>query len=260
MEYKERSYRSRFSGDERHWFCVKFLESDLWIGVDNGSYHASMEADTYAMLVDLRRTMDAYLLMDPGYKAALVPYDAGLEAPTILKDMSRVSHKTGIGPMSAVAGAVALRVADFIKGKFNVKEVIVENGGDIYADANSDMDISVFAGQSPLSEKVGLHIPAAAFPCGICTSSGTVGPSLSMGRADAMMIVCRDVLLADSYATAFANRIQTVNDLQPVINRIQNTSEILGALAIKSDQLAVCGQFEIRIFKGPAPSAWEGRP
>lgn len=250
MEYKERSYRSRFSGDERRWFCVKFLESDLWIGVDNGSYRASMEADTYTMLVDLRRTMDAYLLMDPGYKAALVPYEAGLEAPTILKDMSRVSHRTGIGPMSAVAGAVALRVADFIKSKFNVKEVIVENGGDIYADANSDMDISVFAGQSPLSEKVGLHIPAAAFPCGICTSSGTVGPSLSLGRADAMMIVCKDVLLADSYATAFANRIQTVNDLQPVIDRIQTIPDILGALAVKDDRLAVCGLYELRIFKG----------
>lgn len=250
MEYKERSYRSRFSGDERRWFCVKFLESDLWIGVDNGSYRASMEQDIYAMLVDLRRTMDAYLLMDPGYKAALVPYDAGLEAPTILKDMSRVSHRTGIGPMSAVAGAVALRVADFIKSKFNVKEVIVENGGDIYADANSDMDISVFAGQSPLSEKVGLHIPAAAFPCGICTSSGTVGPSLSLGRADAMMIVCKDVLLADSYATAFANRIQTVNDLQPVIDRIQTIPDILGALAVKDDRLAVCGLYELRIFKG----------
>ena len=249
MEYRERSYRSRFSNDERRWFCVKFLESDLWIGVDNGSYHASMEADTYAMLVELRRTMDAYLLMDPGYKAALVPYEAGLEAPTILKDMSRVSHRTGIGPMSAVAGAVALRVADFIKSKFNVKEVIVENGGDIYADANSDMDISVFAGQSPLSERVGLHIPAAAFPCGICTSSGTVGPSLSLGRADAVMIVCQDVLLADSYATAMANRIRTVNDLQPVIDQIRNIPAILGAIAIKDDRLALCGQYELRLFK-----------
>ena len=249
MEYRERSYRSRFSNDERRWFCVKFLESDLWIGVDNGSYSQSMESDTYAMLVELRRTMDAYLLMAPGYKAALVPYEAGLEAPTILKDMSRVSHRTGIGPMSAVAGAVALRVADFIKSKFNVKEVIVENGGDIYADANSDMDISVFAGQSPLSERVGLHIPAAAFPCGICTSSGTVGPSLSLGRADAVMIVCRDVLLADSYATAMANRIRTVNDLQPVIDRITDIPDILGAIAVKDDRMAICGQFELRIFK-----------
>lgn len=244
MEYKERSYRSRFSNDGRRWFCVKFLESDLWIGVDSGSYRASMEDEVYAFLVDLRRQMDAYLLMDPAYKAALTPYDAGLEAPDILKEMSRVSHKTGIGPMSAVAGAVAKHVADFL----GIKEVIVENGGDIYAKATSDMDISVFAGQSPLSEKVGLHIPAAAFPCGICTSSGTVGPSLSLGRADAMMIVCQDVLLADSYATAMANRIKTVTDLQPVIEQIQNIPEILGALAVKDDRLAVTGLYELRLF------------
>ena len=229
MEYKDRNYRSRFAGDNRRWFSVKFLESDLWIGVDSGSYSQSMEADTYALLVDLRRAMDAYLLMDPQYKAALQPYDAGLEAPDILKEMSRVSHKTGIGPMSAVAGAVALKVAEFLKSKYGVKEVIVENGGDIYADATADMDIAVFAGQSPLSEKVGLHIPASAFPCGICTSSGTVGPSLSLGKADAMLIVCRDVLLADSYATAMANRIKTVNDLQPVIEQIQSIPDILAA-------------------------------
>ena len=244
MDYTERSYRSRFSNDGRRWFCVKFLESDLWIGVDSGSYRASMEEDVYTFLVDLRRQMDAYLLMDPQYKSALTPYDAGLEAPNILKEMSRISHKTGIGPMSAVAGAVAKHVADFL----GTKEVIVENGGDIYAKATSDMDISVFAGQSPLSEKVGLHIPAAAFPCGICTSSGTVGPSLSLGRADAMMIVCQDVLLADSYATAMANRIKTVNDLQPVIEQIQNIPEILGALAVKDDKLAVCGLYELRLF------------
>ena len=245
MEYKERTYRSRFSDDERRWFCVKFLESDLWIGVDSGSYRASMEADTYAMLVELRRSMDAYLLMDPAYKAALTPYDAGLEAPEILKEMSRVSHKTGIGPMSAVAGAVARHVAEFL----GTKEVIVENGGDIYAQACSDMDISVFAGQSPLSEKVGLHIPAADFPLGICTSSGTVGPSLSLGRADAVMIVCKDVMLADSYATAMANRIKSVNDLQPVIDRISAIPEILGAIAVKDDRMAITGQFELRLFK-----------
>lgn len=245
MEYRERSYRSRFSNDERRWFCVKFLESDLWIGVDRGSYSASMEADTYAMLVDLRRSMDAYLLMDPGYKAALTPYDAGMEAPEILKEMSRISHKTGIGPMSAVAGAVAKKVAEFL----GTNEVIVENGGDIYAKTGTDMDISVFAGQSPLSEKIGLHIPAASFPLGICTSSGTVGPSLSLGRADAVMIVCKDVMLADSYATAMANRIKTVNDLQPVIDRISDIPEILGAIAVKDDRMAITGQFELRLFK-----------
>ena len=248
MEYRERSYRSRFSNDERRWFCVKFLESDLWIGVDSGSYSVSMEADTYSMIVELRRSMDAYLVMDPAYRTALTPYDAGIEAPPILKDMSKVCHKTGIGPMSAVAGAVALRVADFIKSRFAVKEVVVENGGDIFAHVQSDMDIAVFAGQSPLSEKIGLHIPDGSFPLGICTSSGTVGPSLSLGRADAVLIVCKDVLLADSYATAMANRIQSAADLQPVIDRISNTPDILGAIAVKDDRMAICGRFELRLF------------
>ena len=249
MEYWERSYRSRFSDDGRRWFRVSFLESDLWIGVDDGSYSEYMEQEAYTMLVELRRSMDTYLLIDPAYRNALVPYDAGVEAPDILKDMSIVSRKTGIGPMSAVAGAVAERVADYIKGRFSVKEVIVENGGDIYASVNDDMDISVFAGQSPLSERVGLHIPASCFPLGICTSSGTVGPSLSLGRADAVMIVCRDVLLADSYATAMANRIRTVGDLQPVMDRIVNIPDILGALAVKDDRMSVCGQFELRLFR-----------
>lgn len=111
------------------------------------------------------------------------------------------------------------------------------------------MDIAVFAGKSPLSEKVGLHIPAKEFPLGVCTSSGTIGPSLSLGRADAVMIVCRDVLLADSYATAFANRIKSQSDLQPVIDLASDHSDILAALAVKDDCMALCGKYELRIFK-----------
>jgi ApbE superfamily uncharacterized protein (UPF0280 family) len=96
---------------------------------------------------------------------------------------------------------------------------------------------------------VGLHIPKQEFPLGICTSSGTVGPSLSFGKADAVMIVCRDVLLADSYATAMANKIQTADDLQPVIEHISANNDILGALAVKDDRMAVCGRYELRLFK-----------
>lgn len=249
MEYKERNYRSRFASDSRQWFCVKFLESDLWIGVNSDSYSPSMETSTYAMLVDLRRSMEAYICTDHEYVRSLVPYDARITAPTILKAMSKVSHITGIGPMSAVAGAVAHAVAEFLRVQFGVSEVIVENGGDIYAHVHEDMDVSVFAGNSPLSERVGLHIPSDCFPLGICTSSGTVGPSLSLGRADAMMIVCSDVMLADSYATSMANLIHTTADLQPVIEKIRRIPSILGALAIKDDRMAVCGQFELRLFK-----------
>lgn len=249
MEYESRSYRGHFSTDGRRWFCAKYKETDLWIGVDIGSYSPSMKDEVLGIIIRLRTLMDAYLLIDPGYKESLVPYKPQSAAPLIFHEMAKVCHRTDIGPMSAVAGALAKYVAVELKKVYPYKEIIVENGGDIYAEAYFDMDIAVFAGQSPLSEKVGLHIPSSVFPLGICTSSGTVGPSFSMGKADAAMIVCKDVLLADSYATAVANRVKTIDDVPSVIDFVSTRSDILGAIIIKDDKMAVCGDFELRLFK-----------
>lgn len=249
MEYKDRLYRGQFAAEGRRSFCVRFLESDLWIGVDDGSYSPSMEDYALGLVVELRRAMDAHILLEPEFRTSLVPYRVGECAHSVMKHMSDVSFRTGIGPMSAVAGAFAEHVAVGLREKYACRDIIVENGGDIYADSSSDMDIAVFAGESPLSNRVGLHIPADEFPLGICSSSGTVGPSLSFGRADAMMIICKDASLADSYATAFANRIRTVDDLQPVIDLISLHSDILAAIAIKDDRMAMTGRYELRLFK-----------
>lgn len=250
MEYKDRTYRKQFSDNILKPFSVSYKETDLWIGTDAGSYSSSMQQYALDIVRQMRADMDAYLETDPQYRTSLVPYNPRSEAPLIFRFMSEASARTGIGPMSAVAGAFDKLVADALCQRFGCTDVVVENGGDIYAKVSHDLDISVFAGQSPLSEKVGIHIPESAFPLGICTSSGTIGPSLSFGRADAMMIVCKDVLLADSYATAMANRIKTVEDLQPVIDLCAANSDILGALAVKDDRMAICGEFELRIFGG----------
>lgn len=249
MEYKERTYRERFSSNNRRSFSVKYKETDLWIGVDNDSYSPFMQDEALSIIIKLRSLMDSYLLLDPEYKTSLVPYLPQSPAPQIFHDMSAVCKRSEIGPMSAVAGAVAKYTALELKKKFPYKEIMVENGGDIYIDIKEDIDIAVFAGQSPLSNRVGLHIPASVSPVGVCTSSGTVGPSLSFGKADAVMIVCKDVLLADSYATAMANRVKSVDDIESVIDYISNRSDILGALVIKDDKMAVTGCFELRIFQ-----------
>ncbi|MDR1756956.1 MAG: UPF0280 family protein [Culturomica sp.] len=248
MEYNVRRYREHFREDRWRGFVVKQKESDLWIGVDKSSFRPEMPAFCDSVIIALRKEMEAYLAKDPGYAEALVPYNAGKEAPEIFRQMSAVAQKSRIGPMSAVAGAVSFHVAQALKQQFPIREAVVENGGDIYADIREEMDVAVFAGASPLSEKVGLHIPASGTPLGICTSSGTVGPSLSFGLADAVMIVCKDVLLADSYATAFANFVRTPEDIQPVLERIKNTEEILGAILIKDDKMGVVGQFELKFF------------
>ena len=248
MEYKIRTYREHFR--EGRWtnFIVKYKDSDLWIGVDKASYQPEMPQFCNNLLQELRKAMETYLHKDPCYLTSLVPYKAKPDAPEIFQKMSEVSRQTHIGPMSAVAGAVAEHMVRSLKGEFGIKEAIVENGGDIYADIIEDMDVSVFTGNSPLSEKVGLHITASQAPLGICTSSGTVGPSLSFGKADAVMIICQDVLLADSYATAFANFVRKAEDINPVLERIGKIKEIIAALLIKDDKMGVIGKFELKFF------------
>lgn len=147
-------------------------------------------------------------------------------------------------------GAIAEYIGRRLKTEYDCREVIVENGGDIYADIVEGMDIPVFAGQSPLSEKVGIFIPEGG-RISICTSSGTVGPSLSFGMADAVMIVCSDAALADSYATAFANKIHTKQDINNVIAEIRKIPAISGAICIKDDMFGICGEYGLKIWKQP---------
>lgn len=248
MDYVKRTYRDHFRTDRWTYFVAGYKETDLCIGVDKASWQSEMVAFAEQFIRELRTETDAWIATDPGYAKALVPYPVPADAPPILREMSAVAEISGIGPMSAVAGAFALKTGEALKARFGVKEVMVENGGDIYADISEDIDTSVFAGASPLSEKVGLHIEAACSPLGICTSSGTVGPSLSFGKADAVMIICKNVLLADTYATAFANLIRTADDVQPCIEAIRQKEDILAAIAVKEDKIGVCGTFGLKLF------------
>lgn len=248
MDYVDRTYRSHFRQDRWVHFLVKHKETDLCIGINRACWHPAIPAYVRRFVSSLRAEMDDWILRNPGYAQSLLPYAAGPEAPAIFQEMSAAAQQSGIGPMSAVAGAVAQKTGEALKAKFDLTEVMVENGGDIYADIAEDMDIAVFAGASPLSEKTGLHLEAAESPLGICTSSGTVGPSLSFGKADAVMIICRDTLLADTYATAFANLIQTAEDIPACIEKARACNDILAAIAIKDDKIGICGQFELRLF------------
>lgn len=243
-EYKDRTYRDGLKLHRWHHFTVRCKETDLWIAVDTPSFKEEMEGFCQTFVQKLRKEMDDWIVGQEGYASAFTPVETPTDAPKIFRKMSEVAHTTGIGPMSAVAGAVAECIGVALKERFRVAEVIIENGGDIYVDLQNDINIGVFAGKSPLTGKVGVRIPARETPLGICTSSGTVGPSLSFGKADAMMIICKDVLLADSYATAFANLVQTENDIDEVIEKVSSVDTILSAIIIKNEKIGISGVFD----------------
>ena len=247
--YNNRVYRQRFRSDRWYGFVAKYKETDVWIGVDKKSFRREMPKFSEQFIRVLRDESDAYLKKDPQYRLSLIPHIAQNSAPKILQEMSEVSVRTGVGPMAAVAGAFSSHVAIELKKHFKIEEIIVENGGDIYVDIQNDIDVAIFAGESPLSEKIGLRIDAKESPLGICTSSGTVGPSFSFGKADAVMIACKDAALADAYASVFANKIQTSEDINPVLQQIEYEKDILSALIVKNEKLGIIGQFEMVLFE-----------
>jgi ApbE superfamily uncharacterized protein (UPF0280 family) len=125
-------------------------------------------------------------------------------------------------------------------------EVIVENGGDIFLKSQKDRTIGIYAGRSPLTGKVGLDIKGKDTPLGVCTSSGTVGHSLSLGKADAVIALSRSTALADAAATAIGNIIKSADDIPRGIERAINIKGLSGIIIIKDDRIGFWGKVEIR--------------
>jgi ApbE superfamily uncharacterized protein (UPF0280 family) len=125
------------------------------------------------------------------------------------------------------------------------EEIIVENGGDIFLRVRQAATVALSAGKSPLSGRVGIKIDAAWGPLGVCTSSGTVGHSLSFGRADAACVVARDAALADAAATALGNRVPDAGAIASALNWVAAIPEIMGAVVIVGEKLGAWGQVEL---------------
>jgi ApbE superfamily uncharacterized protein (UPF0280 family) len=247
--FVERTYRTQFNSERFSGFEVKHLETDLWIGVDPVSFDEGMKGIAFAKMVSLRRILDNYISKEPYFKKSLKPFEPSEFAPKEANSMAIAAQQCGIGPMAAVAGLFAREVGEEIIKNFSVQELVIENGGDIYVLLKNELVLSVFAGESILSERIGLVIPAENNKFGICTSAGTVGPSLSYGKADAVVVICEDILLADAFATALGNKVKKPNDVEKIIKQAEQFPKILSLLIICEDKIGVRGEFEIRILK-----------
>jgi len=164
-------------------------------------------------------------------------------APAIVKDMAEAARLAGVGPMAAVAGAIAQAVGNDLLAY--TREIIVENGGDIYMKLLSTRLIGVYAGDSPLSGNIALEIEPDETPLGVCTSSGTVGHSLSFGTADAVVVLSPSTALADAAATAIGNRVKTIADIDSAIESAYDIEGVVGVLVIKDDKMGLWGRVKI---------------
>lgn len=241
--HSDRFYRSWHKGKDLRYFHIKVKESDLEIGVDKGSYTRGLEIWCRQALAKLRQELEAYIALDAGFQTSLIPVTLLPSAPLIAQTMSEAAGKAGVGPMAAVAGAIAQFIGLGLAAQ--VKQVVVENGGDIFMAGDQERVVAIFAGSSPFTNKIGLLIKPQEYPLSVCTSSGTVGPSLSFGKADAVIIKASSAPLADAAATGIANLVITPDDFESALAAARNIPELKGVLIIKDDQMALWGDMEI---------------
>lgn len=238
MAYEPRFYRESMKSAGLASFEIAVNETDLYISADRD---LSSLARTAA--VECRFEIESFIVSNPVFATTFQPYPVNELAPLIVARMADAATKAGVGPMAAVAGAIAEYVGRALLAES--REVIVENGGDIFIASASERRMAVYAGGSPLSNKLVLVIKPEQTPLGICTSSGTVGHSKSFGAADAAIIMSPNTALADAWATAIGNMVHSVDDLGKAVQAAQNAPGLTGALIIMGDQLAAWGSVEI---------------
>lgn len=233
-----RTYRHWVEGKDLIPFTVTVKETDLYILAST-----NLQRKARRLVLKYRRLLEKYIERYPPFLTSLVPIFSPKDAPLIVKHMVEATRKAGVGPMASVAGAIA----EFVGKELLTlsQEIIVENGGDIYLKSLRKRIVGIYAGASSLTGKIGLEIEGQDTPLGICTSSGTVGHSLSYGKADAVVVISESAILADAMATAIGNLISQCSDIADGIEFGKGVQGLRGIVIIKDDNIGLWGEVKI---------------
>lgn len=191
-------------------------------------------------IVKERLLLEAYIAKHPEFSTTMAPVPLQPDAPISVKRMAAAAAVTGLGPMASVAGTLAQMGAEAALAA-GATEAIVENGGDMYIASDSLITIGIYAGTSTVGDNLAFVLPPEELPLSLCSSSGTMGHSLSLGQCDLVTVIAQEAALADSVATLVCNRIKAVTDLEPVLNEAGNLTGVRGILAVKDDKIGLYG-------------------
>jgi ApbE superfamily uncharacterized protein (UPF0280 family) len=236
--YQPRTYRHWVKDKDLVSFNVVVKETDLYIRA-----RTNLKRKAHRLVLKYRDTLERYIERHPLFLTSLEPVAVGDGAPHIVTEMAEAARKATVGPMASVAGAIA----EFVGSQLLAfsPEIIVENGGDIYLNSLGKRLIGIYAGKSPLTGKIGLEIDGEDTPIGICTSSGTVGHSLSHGKADAVIVLSPSATLADAATTAIANRIIQPSDIPNGIEFARRIDGLKGVIIIQDEKVGVWGEVKL---------------
>jgi len=236
--YKKRSYRHRVHRDGLVSFNLVVQETDLLIHTRRNLYELAKES-----VLKYRGYIEAYIDKYPAFVKTLTPWQLNEPCAPIIRGMADAGASAGVGPMAAVAGAIAEWVGRDLLDSSD--EVIVENGGDLFLKTNTPANVAIFAGSSPLSMRLAIKVDSGLTPVSVCTSSGTIGHSFSRGRADCVCVVSPSGTLADASATAIGNYVRSKTDIQKAVEFGKTIDGVSGLIVIVEEAIGFWGDLDI---------------
>lgn len=237
--YWQRSYRDLYQ-DDLVASRVRLAETDLHILTP-----MPVDDESLAFVARARIEIEQYIKINPDFFHSLVPLRIAADSPLIVRKMLVAARAAGVGPMATVAGAIAAFVGNNLL-ESGCREVIVENGGDLFVHRVKGCTVAVYAGESPLSGRVGIRLRPEQMSCGVCTSSASIGHSKSFGHADAAVVVAKSAVLADGLATRLGNEFKDKpGGIEKALQVVKNVRGVIGAVLIVSDKMGAWGDLQL---------------
>jgi len=238
-KYQERLYRNWVKAKDLYSTHVVDKETDLQVLTDEPIDEKFLRDKVRFY----RWQIEKYISQDKKFLTSLKPLAVEINAPLIIKEMSVAAKRANVGPMAAVAGAIAQSIGCGLLKK-GCQEVIVENGGDIFLKIKETRNVGIYAGKNSIFNCISLKIKASDTPLGVCASSGTIGHSLSFGNADSVIILSKDASLADAVATATGNLVHSKKDLKKALEFAKSIKGIKGCVIIFKNNFISWGKIE----------------
>ena len=107
-------------------------------------------------------------------------------------------------------------------------------------------DVGLYIKDSRLKNSLCLNIERGQTPCGLCSSSGRFGHSLSLGKSDLVTVMGDSAIIADAAATAAANTIRDEKDIEGAITIYRKKKGIKGILIVKEKRIGLWGNIQLK--------------
>lgn len=235
-EYFQRLYRSVIDPGGLTCREVRLKESDLYVcGEGDISGYALQSLEKH------RADLEIYLGKHHDFATSFRPVPATGQAPPVVKEMAEAASLFGVGPMSAVAGAIAQKVGEDLLAIS--PRLLIENGGDLFIAGGGRWKIGIFAGRD--KPPLRISVESGSRGVGVCTSSSTIGPSVSLGIAEAAVVVARTAAIADAAATWLGNMVRSETDVSAVMDTGKDSQHVEGLLLVSGDSIGAWGCVEL---------------